>query len=282
MTRSEKRRIRLKPLLWLTVTIVVLVMLTAFILGAEPRPETIEDTREASSSELNIEDATYEEPKYQHLEHQDYHGPIYGPMPPLLIEVNNGDYSEIVAELEVPPESNYPPEPVFVIPDRIVIDGLPIETWQHENICQFLTWWTDRGISLKVACGLAGNWGTEVSFRIWPQDANSPYRGMWQVLLLYNGQTTVLWQILSMHYGEDMDSQNQFIFDILSGRWDDLLTPVFPWDNIPELLSDLEAAPSAAEVARIFNARFEKGASTTRRASWAEQLYAQVAPHPQD
>jgi hypothetical protein len=69
-----------------------------------------------------------------------------------------------------------------------------------------------------------------------------------------------------------LEVQNQFVYDLLNGKWDKKITGT----GYAGVWDEMCAAETAAEVARIFNDKFEKGDGGARRELYATQLYEQT------
>jgi len=139
------------------------------------------------------------------------------------IDIDNPPPSAEDETIAVIPAQIANPEnrPLPVLNETVNI-GWTVRGQNRDNLQSFLNWWTvNSDLSPEAISGLAGNWGAELSFDIYRDDGKNEF-GMWQIQQRYNGRTPFIWRIYSENYSEltSMESQSQYILDILNGRWD--------------------------------------------------------------
>ncbi|MCL2038466.1 phage tail tip lysozyme [Candidatus Saccharibacteria bacterium] len=170
----------------------------------------------------------------------------------------------------------------YVLPESFTIGGGVFSATnnnqqRYQNVSEFFEFWDAKGLTLEGICGLAGNWFKEYSFYVNsnPYATDNSHFGMWQLGRTYNGQPAELFRLYENQYVDrnSLETQCQFVYDIITGKWDERLTVKYGhvWDLLME-------AESAAEAARIFNRDFEKGGHTENRARHAGTIYEQLRP----
>jgi hypothetical protein len=189
--------------------------------------------------------------------------------------------AEVVRLSYVPPADPLPDDSPatanYEIPETLVIGGAEFSATndnsaRYENVKKFFMFWDEKGLSREGICGLAGNWFTEYSLFVSPDDGSSHF-GMFQIGKTYAGEPSELYSLYCNQYVDrnTLEVQCQFVHDVITGKWDEEITT-----NYGHIWEEMANASTAAEAAEVFAADFEKGGHTQKRMDHAEEIFGQT------